>query len=76
MNKIADAKKLLSGCLFIPEEHIDENAELSSLAEIDSLTFELIVMELEKRLGHEVDPIALLEMRSVKDIATLLAVKA
>lgn len=75
MNSVKEAKQLLSDCLFIPEEHIDENAEINSLTEIDSLTFELIVIELEKRIGHEVDPVTLLEMRSVKDIAVLLEVK-
>jgi len=66
------AKDILSGCLFIPKESIQTDADISSLGELDSLTFELVVLEIEKGLGHEVDPVELLEMRSVKDLAQLL----
>lgn len=69
---VEQAKDILSGCLFLPKENIETNADISSLGELDSLTFELIVLEIEKNLGHEVDPVELLEMRSVKDLAQLL----
>lgn len=66
-------RELLSGCLFIPAETIPADADISTLSDIDSLTFELIVLETEKFIGQEVDPIALLDMRTVKDMAELLA---
>lgn len=72
VNYMEQAKDILSGCLFIPKESIETSADISSLGELDSLTFELIVLEIEKNLGHEVDPVELLEMRSVKDLAQLL----
>lgn len=66
------AKNILAGCLFIPVNKISDTADIGSLGELDSLTFELIVMEVENQIGREVDPIALLEMQSVKDLAELL----
>lgn len=66
------AKKILSGSLFLPINSISDEADISSLGELDSLTFELIVLEIEKSMGCEADPIALLELCTVKDIALLL----
>lgn len=65
-------REILAGCLFIPADTIPEDADINSLSDIDSLTFELIVLETEKLIGQEVDPIALLDMRTVKDMAELL----
>ncbi|MDM7852264.1 acyl carrier protein [Pseudochrobactrum kiredjianiae] len=65
-------REILAGCLFIPAETIAEDADINSLSDIDSLTFELIILETEKFIGQEVDPIALLDMRTVKDMAELL----
>ena len=76
MNAMNQAKQILSGCLFIPQEKIDDEASIATLGELDSLGFEMIVLEIEKTLGHEVDPMSLLEMRSVKDLARLLEGKA
>lgn len=70
---IEKAKSILSGCLFIPVESIADDADIGSIGEMDSLSFELIVMEIEKNIGHEVDPVALLEMQSVTDLADLLS---
>lgn len=72
MNSIEQAKELLSGCLFIPKETIADNAKISALAEIDSLTFEMIVLEVEKLTQREVDPVKLLELNTVEDLAQLL----
>lgn len=73
---LAQAKNILAGCLFIPVETISDTADIVSLGELDSLSFELIVMEIEKAIGHEVDPIVLLEMQSVTDLAELLRKEA
>lgn len=66
------SKEILSGSLFIPVNSISDEADIISLGELDSLSFELIVIEIEKSIGHEANPIALLELRTVKDIALLL----
>jgi len=72
MNALEKAKSILAGALFVPVEKISDDASINSLDELDSLNFELIVVEIEKHLGHDVDPVKLLEMRSVKDLAAIL----
>jgi acyl carrier protein len=72
MDYLQEAKDLLSGCLFVPVEKIDADANINTLHDMDSLTFEMIVIEIEKRTMKEVDPVALLELRSVRDLAGLL----
>lgn len=72
MDYLDQAKEILSGCLLVPKDSIPSDSDIGALGSIDSLTFELIALEIEKNLGHVVNPIALLEMRSVKDLAMLL----
>jgi hypothetical protein len=54
-------------------DRIEDDADIARVGEVDSLVFELIVPETERRLERDVDPILLLEMRSVKDLAAILA---
>lgn len=72
MNSLDKARTILAKCLFIPEDSIRADADIASLGKIDSLTFELIVLEVENVSGREVDPIQLLEMESVADLARIL----
>ncbi|MEN3929909.1 acyl carrier protein [Microvirga sp. W0021] len=69
---IDEAKDILSGCLFIPKEKISDDADIHSVKGLDSLSFETIILEIERRTGREVDPVELLQMNSVKDLARLL----
>lgn len=71
-NYIEQAKDILSASLLIPIETIDGDADISAIGEIDSLSFELIMVELERRSGKPVDPVTVLEMKSVRDIAEVL----
>lgn len=71
MTAIEIAKSILAGALFVPVEKISDDATINSLEELDSLSFELIVVEIERHLGHDADPVKLLEMRSVKDLAAM-----
>lgn len=72
MNGLVEAKEILAGCLFIPKEKIDLDAEIGAIGEMDSLAFEMMVLEIEKRTGRAVDPMQLLELRFVKDLVALL----
>jgi acyl carrier protein len=72
MTSLDIAKGILADCLFIPRERVTDDMDIKSLAELDSLTFEMIVLEVEKRTGAELDPIVLLNMRTVKDLAKVL----
>lgn len=72
MTALLEAKELLSGCLFVPVEKIADDARLQTIKELDSLSFATLVVELEARAGREIDPVDLLELRSVRDVASLL----
>ncbi|GLU40033.1 MULTISPECIES: acyl carrier protein [Pseudomonas] len=72
MDYLYEAKKILSGCLFVPIEKIDDDATINAAHEIDSLNFALIVVEIEDFIQAEVDPMDLLEMRTVRDLAGIL----
>lgn len=67
-----EAKEILAGCLFIPIEKIGDDVSIQSIKELDSLSFAAIVVELEERSGRRIDPVDLLELRTVRDVATLL----
>ncbi|WP_300728296.1 acyl carrier protein [Pseudomonas sp.] len=72
MDYMFEAKKILSGSLFVPIEKIDDDADINAAHEIDSINFALIVVEIEEFLKAEVDPMELLEMRTVRDLANIL----
>jgi acyl carrier protein len=56
----------------VPTEKIGDDDKLQTIKELDSLSFASIVVELESRAGREIDPVDLLELRSVRDVAALL----
>lgn len=72
MNYLEEAKKILSDCLFVPIEKFDDDADINSANEIDSLNFAMITMEIENFIQGEVDPMRLLELRTVRDLAKIL----
>ncbi|MEN3930058.1 acyl carrier protein [Microvirga sp. W0021] len=74
-NYIDEAKEIISVSLFIPKEDIDENATIHAIKGLDSLSFETLVLELEKRLGRHVRAVELVKLQSVKDLAALLESK-
>lgn len=72
MDYTLKAKEILSSCLFIPVDKIPDNATINDVKPLDSLAFELIVLEIEAFLQKEVDPMDLLELSSVQDLADIL----
>jgi acyl carrier protein len=72
MDTLQEAKQILSACLFVPVEKIGDDDDINTVQEMDSLSFGMIVTEVEKRTGRDVDPMRLIELRSVRDLAALL----
>jgi acyl carrier protein len=66
------ARHILSVALFLPVEQIGEHADLRSLERMDSLSFEMVVAEVERALGHEIEPLRLLQLSTVRDLGALL----
>lgn len=75
MNHLLKAKEIIANSLNISVQAIPDNASLSDIEQIDSLTFEKIVLNLEKELGQTIDSIELLEVRNIQDLANILAQK-
>jgi acyl carrier protein len=67
-----EAKEILSGCLFVPIERIGDDVSMQSIKELDSLSFAAITVELEDRVGREIDPVDLIKLRTVRDLAGLI----
>ncbi|WP_197457557.1 acyl carrier protein [Snodgrassella sp. CFCC 13594] len=72
MNPILVAKNIISKSLFIPVEKIPDNGSLNDIQPMDSLSFEGLVIGIEQAVGHEVDIMELLELRSVEDVVNVL----
>lgn len=72
MNYLQKAKEILSVCLLIPIEKIPDSGTLNDIQPLDSLSFESIVTQIETTVGHEVDVLDLIELRSVESLAKLL----
>jgi acyl carrier protein len=73
MDALDTAKDILANCLFIPADKIGDDAGLYELKPIDSVTFETLVVEIEERTGRDIDVQALLTMKTVRDLAALIA---
>lgn len=72
MSEIEAVKQVLSTAFFIPVASIGDDDLISSLKGMDSLSFEGLILELENLAGREPDPVKLLEVRTVADLADLL----
>lgn len=72
MTAMQEAKEILSGCLFVPIERIGDDVSMQSIKELDSLSFAAITVELEDRVGREIDPVDLIKLRTVRDLAGLI----
>lgn len=72
MDYLQKTKEILSACLLIPVEKIPDNGTINDIQPLDSLTFENIVTEMEKTVGHEIDAMDLLKIRSVESMAEIL----
>ncbi|MFC0282221.1 acyl carrier protein [Camelimonas abortus] len=65
-------RDIVAGALFLPREHVDLDARFSSIGALDSLTFELITLEIERHSGREIDPVRVMEVETLRDLAALL----
>lgn len=72
MDSLKIAKEILARSLFVPEARISDDAAIGDIKVLDSLAFEALVLELEERTGKQVDPVDLIEMKSVRDLAGIV----
>lgn len=72
LDDLREAKEIISKCLFVPEDRITDDADINSIKPLDSLAFESLVLEIEDRTGKEIDPLRLLELKTIRDLAAIL----
>ncbi|MDX3884671.1 MAG: acyl carrier protein [Sphingomonas sp.] len=72
MNSMQQAKELLSGCLFLPIEKIPDDANIQEIEKLDSLSFTTVIAEIEDKIGREMEPTEIVNLRTVRDIADLI----
>jgi len=72
MNHIDTVRRLIAESLLIPADSIHADDELAQLKNIDSLTFEMILVAIETETGRTIDPMDLMQIKTVGDLARLL----
>ena len=73
MDKLDQARQILSKALFMPEDEIKPDDKLLELKGMDSLAFETIVLEIEDTTGKDVDVGQATSIETVADLSALLA---
>jgi len=66
------ARGLLADALELEPDEIREDASMETVGEWTSLGHMRLVLALEQTLGRELDPAAIVDIASLKDIETLL----
>ncbi len=66
------AKDMLARVLYVPATSISDDAAIADIKPLDSLAFEALMLELEEHGGGEVDPTALIDIKTVRDLASVL----
>jgi len=72
MSSLKAAKEILSKVLYVPVNGIPDDASIADVKPLDSLSFEALILEIEERSGREVDPVLLVGMKTVEDLANIL----
>ncbi len=70
--QLAAIQRIISESLLIPVESIHAQDTIIGLKNIDSLSFEMIVVAMETESGQSIDPLRLMSVKTVGDLAELL----
>ncbi|MBK1871405.1 acyl carrier protein [Aestuariivirga sp. YIM B02566] len=72
MSELATIKTIIARAFFIPADAIADDADIAEIKGMDSLTFEALMLEIEEATGQEPDPVALMDVRTVADLARMI----
>ena len=70
--QLAAIQRIISESLLIPEQSIHLDDPIAHLKNIDSLSFEMIIVAMETESGQTIDPLSLMPVKTVGDLADLL----
>lgn len=72
MQPLETAKEVLAAALFIHKDRIGDDDALSEVKPLDSLAFEALVLAIEEKTGKDVDPVDLIGIQTVRDLAGVI----
>lgn len=70
--QLAAIQRIISESLLIPAQSIHLEDPIASLRNIDSLSFEMIIVAMETESDQTIDPVSLMPAKTVGDLADLL----
>lgn len=73
LSEIETVKGILSSAFFMPVGSIRSDDRLENIKGMDSLSFEALILEIERVTGQEPDPLRLLEIKTISDLAAMIA---
>ena len=69
---LSQAKKIIAEALQISISEIQDDSSIDTYGKLDSLSFERVILEVEKLLGHRIKAVDLLKMATVQDLADFI----
>jgi len=72
LSELETIKTIIARAFFIPADAIADDADIAEIKGMDSLTFEALMLEIEEATGQEPDPVALMDVRTVADLARMI----
>lgn len=69
---LATIQRIIAEALMIPADSIRADDPIANLKNIDSLSFEMIIVGIETETGSKIDPVDLMPLQTVGDLTKLL----
>ena len=69
---LATIQRIIAEALMIPADSIRADDPIANLKNIDSLSFEMIIVGIETETGRKIDPVDLMPLQTVGDLTKLL----
>ena len=70
--QLAAIQRIIAESLLIPAQSIHLEDPIASLRNIDSLSFEMIIVGIETETSSKIDPVDLMPLQTVGDLTVLL----
>ena len=69
---LATIQRIIAEALMIPADSIHADDPIANLKNIDSLSFEMIIVGIETETSSKIDPVDLMPLQTVGDLTVLL----
>lgn len=72
MTAVGEAKEILAKAMFVSLDRFEDDTDFRRMPEMDSLSFEALILEIETRVGRDIDLTKLINVRTVRDLSDLM----